>query len=57
MFFLSFQVLFRSSNDEPFGWWPARLKDIKGDFVVVNFSSDSQEIVTISSIRPKSVQQ
>lgn len=51
------EVLKKSNDNEPFGWWPANVKNIKGDFFVVNYQSNNQtaddsNIVSSDKIRP-----
>ncbi|CAF0850062.1 unnamed protein product [Adineta ricciae] len=36
------EVFTKSKEDEPFAWWPATAKMIKGDFVVVDYKSGAQ---------------
>ena len=53
--FAPFQVLSRSSTEEPCGWWHAKVKMVKGDFVVVEYlgwDSTYSEIVQKDRIRP-----
>ena len=52
---LSLQVLSRASDAEPYGWWYARLKMLKGEFAVVEylgFDSTYSEIVPLERVRP-----
>jgi fragile X mental retardation protein len=47
-------VLSRSSEADPYGWWPARLKMMKGEFAVVDYTgyeSTYSEIVSLDRIR------
>ena len=49
------KVLSRSSESEPFGWWHARIKMMKGDFVVVDYigyDTTYSEIVSLDRVRP-----
>ena len=46
-------MLSRSSDEEPLGWWPARVKMLKGEFAVVDYNSTYSEIVPLERIRPK----
>ena len=53
-FLILFQVYSRSSEDEPCGWWLAKIKMVKGDFFVVDYigwESTYSEIVQIERIR------
>jgi hypothetical protein len=48
------KVLSRSSESDPYGWWPARLKMMKGEFAVVDYvgyESTYSEIVSLDRIR------
>ncbi|UJR30798.1 hypothetical protein I4U23_018316 [Adineta vaga] len=50
------EVLTKSKEDEPHGWWPAVAKMIKGDFIVVDYKVSGQganysEIVSSDKIR------
>jgi len=48
------QVLSRTSDAEPYGWWPARLKMMKGEFAVVDYVGHDHtysEIVPLDRVR------
>jgi len=48
------QVLSRTSDAEPLGWWPARIKMMKGEFAVVDYvgyESTYSDILALDSIR------
>ena len=48
------QVLSRANEGEPFGWWHARIKMIKGDFVVADYlgwETTYSEIVPSDRVR------
>jgi fragile X mental retardation protein len=48
------EVLSRSSESDPFGWWPARLKMMKGEFAVVDYTgyeNTYSEIVPLERVR------
>lgn len=51
------QVLTQSFDSEQQGWWLAKVKMTKGDFIVVEYTgfdqSTSNEIVQSDRVRPK----
>ena len=52
------QVLSRSADEEPYGWWPGRIKMMKGDFAVVEYTgweTTYSEIVQVERVRPKNL--
>ena len=49
------QVLSRTSDVDPYGWWPAQLKMMKGEFAVVDYIGHDHtysEIVPLDRVRP-----
>jgi len=48
------QVLSRTSEAEPYGWWPAKIKMMKGEFAVVDYigyESTYSDILSLDNIR------
>lgn len=48
------QVLSRTTEDEPYGWWPARIKMMKGEFAVVDYvgyESTYSDILALDNVR------
>jgi len=48
------QVLSRTSEAEPYGWWPARIKMMKGEFAVVDYvgyESTYSDILPLDNVR------
>ncbi|XP_029648133.1 fragile X mental retardation syndrome-related protein 1 isoform X2 [Octopus sinensis] len=49
------EALSRSAADDMVGWWPSKIKMLKGDFVVVEYSgfeSSNTDILPLERIRP-----
>lgn len=49
------EVFSRTSETEPYGWWHARVKMMKGDFAVVEYltyESAYNEIAELDRVRP-----
>ena len=49
------QVLSRTSETDPLGWWPARIKMMKGEFVVVDYvgyETTYSDISPLDHVRP-----
>lgn len=50
-----FQVLSKSLDDDMIGWWPSKIKMLKGDFAVVEYSgfeSSHTDILPLEKVRP-----
>jgi len=48
------QVLSRTTEAEPYGWWPARIKMMKGEFAVVDYvgyESTYSDILPLDNVR------
>jgi len=48
------QVLSRTSEAEPYGWWPAKIKMMKGEFAVVDYvgyESTYSDILPLDNVR------
>ena len=53
-FILLLQVLARANEQDPWGWWPARVKMMKGEFAVVDYvgwDTNATEIVPTERVR------
>jgi fragile X mental retardation protein len=50
------EVLSRTTEADPYGWWPARVKMMKGEFAVVDYvgyESTYSDILPLDKVRPR----